>query len=185
MFLINHRALKKISQRYDELRYLQQIITRPIFASRSHGSSGSEAIITADVVFLCEIGIVRVSLLLVKWYDSWMAKRAHGDKDDGWRWVWITMHLFVYVKFLYVCVGEEASYFRANVWETRTKTRGIYLDLLIAIRILLSVRSESFLCGAETKNKICSANNSLGSLQVRARMEYDAICIYAGTLPLR
>lgn len=68
------------------------------------------------------------------------------------------MHLFVYGGFLYARrAGVEASYFRASGPERREpKTRGIYLELLIAIRIIPSVRSESFLRGAKTREEICS-----------------------------
>jgi len=73
----------------------------------------------------------------------------------------------------------EASYFRASELRTRAKTWGIHLDLLIAIRILPSMRSEFFLpsCGGEggdEKRRLSpfdmAANSSPRFLEVRVRI---------------
>jgi len=76
---------------------------RSTFASRSRKSSASEAITRVGWYrFFLWIRIVEVSLLFETWYDSWMAKRSHSDKDDGWRWA-LDYNAFIRICRIPIC----------------------------------------------------------------------------------
>jgi len=93
---------------------------------------------------------------------EWQNARTVTRTTDGGE-LWITMHLFVYVEFLYARrVGEEASYFCES--ETQTKMRKLYLNFLIAIRILLECMKRIFPMRSENEEGnlflVCDATNS-------------------------